>query len=191
MDLEKFRNNNKVKKVFDFSLLTLSDKENNLVLNPNIKKKDDKDSFLTIEKSERVKKEKSDIIDYNIQEIVTPSQTLISKMKNIYGLISNNSEKAEVDDEDEKYSLNTLEKDFDNLIVKINPSLKSKILIKENLKMNNNNYNSRHLNTFMKYDKNKSLIDIKYNKVYDKNKFEDMNEKISNHNSKLRKLLNI
>jgi hypothetical protein len=125
--------------------------------------KKDKDSFL----SDKIEKSfiKKDNIDNNIEEILNPSKKLLTKMNNIYEMISTHHEKTE-----EENSMIVLEQDFGKLITKINPSVKNKSLYEKQIKQ----------------ERNHSTQNKNSNKICEKNNF-DVNYPS---NVRLKKLLN-
>jgi hypothetical protein len=139
----------------------------------------------------------------NIEEILTPSKTLLTKMQNIYGLVSTSHDnKPEVEDGGH-YSLNSLERNFEDIVSKINPNLKLKKfdmaehqpkkpttdqrligLIDEStkgLKRDDGSHNRQQIPSYHKNDR-----------VYSKNNFDKVNGKLSLVKcTKLKKLLDL
>jgi hypothetical protein len=136
-------------------------------------------------------------INSNIEEILTPSKTLLTKMQNIYGLVSNVDQNKKEEKEDDQYSLYNLEKNFEDIVSKINPNLKVKKidieppkkttdqrlfgLINESTRVLRSDTPKKHIRQLYKHDH-----------VYSKNNFDKVNGKLSIVKcTKLKKLLDL
>jgi hypothetical protein len=187
---------------------------NEIVRDTNIKQSNQRSESKTrsfLKKEEELNTKQTGGYNYdnnymNIDELIAPSKTLISKMQGVYGLIAKEDNKEQdcegdpSDDNQKQYSLYSLEKNFEDIVNKINPNLKVKKNEYEftNKRSNNHgilniiNENTKHLRDD---SVRKEPVKVNYHngdRVYSKNNFDNVNGKMSLIGcSKLKKLLDL